>query len=349
MLTTRAAWFPLRSNIAYFETTAPPSLDLEARVKQMAMLCDELYFEPGLLDVTISDAGSNEFLLPPSHLDEEGIRERKQAAEKGAPVGLWIGAETEPGKPAPPEAMHQIMGGKLARSFVAEYHLLLAESGLSDPSWAKFIGPTEEARPVAAEATRALDRRTWQEKRQMQALSDNRWLDERLRKGLNHDVGQGAAMGVPVMIDELHIPILQWRADHGDEKSQLEPIPGAAALHLWAPNFTNLEWKHILDLHDHDAIGEFRQKLVEAEQTVVGLPEQERDVALKDIGYQAALDALRARSAGWVDLGVDIAVGSLIDLIPYGGLVYSTVTGGAKVRKEEREWTTILLTLNQSN
>jgi hypothetical protein len=57
---------------------------------------------------------------------------------------------------------------------------------------------------------------------------------------------------------------------------------------------------------------------------------------------------LRARSAGWRDLGIDIAVGSLVDLIPYGGLVHSAVTGGARVRKEEREWTTILLALNQT-
>ena len=74
MLTTRTAWFPLRSNIAYFETTGP-SLDLESRVKQMAMLCDELYFEPGLVDVTVSDAGAHEFRFPPSQLDEDDIRQ----------------------------------------------------------------------------------------------------------------------------------------------------------------------------------------------------------------------------------------------------------------------------------
>ena len=42
-----------------------------------------------------------------------------------------------------------------------------------------------------------------------------------------------------------------------------------------------------------------------------------------------------------------VAVG-LVPLPHGGGLVHSTVTGGAKVRKEEREWTTILLTLNES-
>jgi hypothetical protein len=245
--------------------------------------------------------------------------------------------------------MHQIMGGKLARSFVAEYHLLLQESGLGDTSWATLVEPTEESFAEANAANRQLDHQTWLENRQMPALSADKWLDDRLRKGLNRDISYAASMGLPAMIDELHMPILQWRADRGDADSQFEPIPGAAALHLWAPNFTKLEWKHILELHDHDAIGEFRQKLVEAEQTVTGVPKNERAVALKDIGYQAALEALRDRSAGWIDLGIDMAIGSVVDLIPYGGLLHSAVTGGAKVRKEEREWTTILLKLNPAS
>jgi hypothetical protein len=66
-------------------------------------------------------------------------------------------------------------------------------------------------------------------------------------------------MQLPVMLDALHAPILQWRAERAADTQRAEPIPGAEALHLWAPN-------------DHDAIGEFRQKLVEAESTVAGLP-----------------------------------------------------------------------------
>lgn len=93
MLTTRTAWFPLRSNIGYFETTGL-GLDIEARVKQMAMLSDELVFEPGLLDVTISDSGSFDAHIPPSKLTEEGIRKRRQAVTAGEPVGFSIGAAT---------------------------------------------------------------------------------------------------------------------------------------------------------------------------------------------------------------------------------------------------------------
>jgi hypothetical protein len=151
---------------------------------------------------------------------------------------------------------------------------------------------------------------------------------------------------VPVMLDQLHAPILQWRAEHADAEQRPEPVPGAEALHLWAPNFTALEWNEIIKLHDHDAIGEFRQKLVEAESTVAGLADPGRQIALKDIGYQAALDSLRSKTAKWLDFGIDLAAGAVVDLVPYGGLAYSAVTGGAKLHKDKTEWTAILLALN---
>jgi hypothetical protein len=37
----------LRSNLAFFET-APGRLSLEGRIKEMAILCDELWFEAGI-------------------------------------------------------------------------------------------------------------------------------------------------------------------------------------------------------------------------------------------------------------------------------------------------------------
>jgi hypothetical protein len=78
-----------------------PSLDIEARVKQMAMLSDELLFEPGMLDVTISEEGSFDSHIPLSQLSEEDIRKRRQAVSAGEPVGFWIGPQSAPGEPAP--------------------------------------------------------------------------------------------------------------------------------------------------------------------------------------------------------------------------------------------------------
>jgi hypothetical protein len=135
-----------------------------------------------MLDVPISDQGSWDMHLPLSQLSEDDIRQRREAVDAGEPVGLFIGAESMPGKPAPPEAMHQMIGGKLARSVVAEYHLLAQENGLEDQPWVHFGVPNPEREAVAKEITRELERKAFFEKRQMPELSGNRWLDDYLRK-----------------------------------------------------------------------------------------------------------------------------------------------------------------------
>jgi hypothetical protein len=52
-------------------------------------------------------------------------------------------------------------------------------------------------------------------------------------------------------------------------------------------------WKDIVALHDHDAIGAFREKLIEAEDSVAGLPGTERPNALKDFGIEELLKRVR--------------------------------------------------------
>ena len=56
MLATRNVWFPLASNASYFDLTEP-RVGLEARVKQMAILADEVFFEPGALAVSVGENG----------------------------------------------------------------------------------------------------------------------------------------------------------------------------------------------------------------------------------------------------------------------------------------------------
>jgi len=55
---------------------------------------------------------------------------------------------------------------------------------------------------------------------------------------------------------------------------------------------------------------------------------------------------LRSKTTKWLDVGIDLAVGSVVDLVPYGGLAYSAATGAAKLHKDKTEWTAILLALN---
>ena len=50
-----------------------------------------------------------------------------------------------------------------------------------------------------------------------------------------------------------------------------------------------------------------------------------------------------------MDVGIDLAFGSIVDLVPYGGLAYSAVTNGAKLHRDKTEWTAVLLDLNSAS
>ena len=90
-----------------------------ARAKLLALLADELLFEPGVLDVTVTGAGVGSCWIPPGSVDEEGYRRRRLAGMRaGEPVVVaWT--------PEGDEVTSPLVG-----AHVLEYHTLLRESGL---------------------------------------------------------------------------------------------------------------------------------------------------------------------------------------------------------------------------
>jgi hypothetical protein len=98
----------------------------------------------------------------------------------------------------------------------------------------------------------------------------------------SRDLATSTVTGVPAMVDALHQPFLEWKARHMSNGGRVGSPPGANALRLWSPNFSELSWETIIGAHDHDAIGAFRSKLLEAEQKVAPLPADQQDEALRD-------------------------------------------------------------------
>jgi hypothetical protein len=85
MLATRQVLFTLASNVAYFNTGVERRMELESRIKQMAILADEIWLEPGTLTVDVK-AG---MVLPQRHapdsLSEGEIRKRREEMQRGSP------------------------------------------------------------------------------------------------------------------------------------------------------------------------------------------------------------------------------------------------------------------------
>ncbi len=347
MHATRKVWFPLCSNVAYFETTGP-RLNLVGRVKEMAILSDELFFEPGILDVNVAELGLSSWWLPPGALTDEEIRKRRRAA-KGGRFYFGVAEQKGPGQPAAGPT-HAVIDGALQQGFLAEYELSLREWGLDDVGWASLGGIPGEAEATAKQIAREEDRREWPG-RGAPTLSDNSFLDDRLKKDLNLDLARGAVMGTPVVVDELHAPMLRHKADM--ESSQFEGInvPGSAALRAWVPAFHTVPWKDIVALHDHDAIGAFREKLIEAEEAVADLPEPERPTALKDVGLDELAKKIRecVPTPGRVaaEVGASLALDVLSVGVPFLGTAAAGLKGMAELQRQQLEWTAVLLALRE--
>jgi hypothetical protein len=343
-------WFPLRSNVGYFEGVAH-SLDLEARIKQAALLAEELAFELGLLDVTVSESGMWSFWIPPNQLSEEDIIRRRQATKKGEMVSFAIGPESSPGVPAEPSAMHTMMAGPLQHAFVAEYHLLLRDTGLENVSWVKWAAPppevVQEAKTLAARESSAEGIGSSYTK--LPRLSENRFLDSHLKKDLNFDLALGSLIGAPVAIDELRRPVLAHKTADPTSYARGQSTPGMLALYALAPNFTALPWPDIIALHDHDAIGVFRARMVEFEHEVADRPQHEWAEAIKDLGLEEAIAKANERLGRPRRIVGEIAVDLAAGLLPGVSQALTATKGLAKAQKaheeRRREWTAILMAL----
>jgi hypothetical protein len=346
-------WFPLRSNVGYFEAPTP-SLDLEARIKQMALLAEEIAFEFGMFDVTVTEHGMTSFWIPPRMLNESDIRSRREASKKGEPVVVSIAPQPGPGMPADPSQAVSILSGPLERAYVAEYHLLLEDSGLGEVSWVTWAVPPDEAVDEAKSLAQRLNSAEGIDfsTSTLPQLSENSFLDKQLKKDLNFDLALAGLMGVPAAIDDLRRPLLEHKTSVDDSPHRGKRTPGAVALYALAPNFTELPWADIIALHDDDAIGAFRAEMVEFESAVVGRPEDEWESAIRDLGLDAAIKKANERLGNPTHIAADVAVDLVAGLLPGISYAVTLTKGAARIQKaqEERrgEWAAVLMNLRSA-
>src|SRR5688500_9603431 len=121
-------YFPLRTSVELFRDPASPAA--EVRAKQGAVLYEEIAFESGAFEVTITTTGGvSQRWRPTEELADEDLRDARQIHEQGTPFSLSIGIQPAKGVCAPPEAMRvgrrstmrTIVGGDVSRHYVAEW------------------------------------------------------------------------------------------------------------------------------------------------------------------------------------------------------------------------------------
>jgi len=238
----------LRTNVDYF-STPEGSLTLEQRVKQAAVLYDELLFEEGMYETTICSKGTFDVWTPPGELDDATLAMKPQV---GSEYTITMAAGNA--QPVP------ISFGRTADYFKAEYHTIVSQIGEVVPDWVRF--GSYELNREATELVRNLssaDRRTV--RKLVPEVST--FLGNKIVENLNRDLVLASILGCPVSMDQLHASALFRRQQPSEP---IQPAQGFLSLEVVVPNLATLPWVELIKVRKDASVAELRRVPVEIEK-----------------------------------------------------------------------------------
>jgi hypothetical protein len=318
----------------------------------MALLFDEVVFEQGALSRTVGTGGMlTTFFHPPGSLSEADIRARRSLVERGEPYYVSLTPEAAPGVVAPGTPSATIWDS-LHRSYFVEFTHLLFDLGLQDQPWVKLL-QTPSLIPDLSHTAHAIADLAIREERSDRSLptvTSVAALDRQVKVDLNRDLAWGAALGVPIATDGAREPLLDHKS-----RSRLPDITGnlgAAALRILVPDFTSIPWPDIIALHDHDAIGAFREKLTAMELSTHDRPPAERSTALHKEALEAMTAEFERRSSSgsrrFRRIAQGVGLEALSIVAPFSGTIIQAVQEVAHWQNERLEWSCVLLKLRSA-
>lgn len=250
--------FPLRTSVEWFDDPASPAI--EARVKQAAVLYDEILFEDGFVEIDITDGGATHMWYPPEAATQDRLEQANRHIKPGAPVVFSIGKQPARGVPAAPEDMHVMMAGSLQHRYTAEL-MYTVMSGFADynDGWAQitFTGNLQAHdfdRFLPHRSTSAL----WDNELMPDLRENEPWLRDFVVKAFDRDAALAERLDATFNVSPLFQPMLASRRTEA-----LAPTPEDTLTYLF-PDVSNLPWEMVMEFRHHKAAGEARARLQEA-------------------------------------------------------------------------------------
>jgi len=247
--------FPLRTSVEWFDDPASPAI--EGRVKQAAVLYEELLFEDGFVEIDITDGGAMRMWHPSESATEERLAEANRRIEAGAPIILSMGKQPARGAPAAPEDMRVMMAGSLRQRYVAELmYSVMSRFAEYNDGWAQvtFTGnlqPNDFDRFLSHRSTRAL----WDKGLMPELRESDPWLRDFVAKAFDRDAALADRLEATFNVSPLFRPMLAARRPESVEAS------AEAALTYLFPDVSDLPWEVVMEFRQHDAAGEARARL----------------------------------------------------------------------------------------
>jgi DNA-directed RNA polymerase subunit F len=255
----RRIFFPLKSGVELFED--PTSPEAVTRAKEAAVLYDEVIFEDGLYDVSITPQGSTNFWTPPSQMTPERLEHSRRGPRVGEPLTLAMGKQRAAGQPA--EEMSVFLQGEISASYVSEYYSgIIQELSKFEPPWARkvTIGGSDSAQELGEAAYDTIKWLNFSDFGDADLMPDtDSFLKSFIYKSFNRDSVLAAGMEASFSVTPLFAPMVSHRG--------LQPeLAGSEALSVLVPDLTKVPWEAVVEYREHPGSSEARDLLRDFER-----------------------------------------------------------------------------------
>lgn len=328
---TSAFFFPLRTNVQYFDSPET-RLKLEERVKQASLLHDKLVFEGGLYEATVwkREGGGPVFDMwyPPGSFDLD-ILARGDETFQATGRERYLKFDN-----------HVFASGEAERQFRAQFHVLLSRIPAESLPWIEVANLQLDS---------ALDNEIKKVAREDEKLvgssmpEASRFLRDKISYNLNRDLAVASILQVPASIDQLFSPLVHEKARHSTAE-------GFSALEVAIPNWSTLPWDEVFELRDHPSLIEFRKKMVTVER--VAREAVTQDASDSDLKYeipQIITDEVSEELKNLRTTPQEVMQDVLIDLVtsPISGIstLITAIRGETKLQAQTKSWTTAFFRL----
>jgi hypothetical protein len=275
----RRILFPLRSAVELFSDPRSPGAVTKA--KEAAVLYDELIFEVGLLDVSITPNGGASFWIPPDAMTPELLDRSRRVNAVGSPMTLAIGEEDEPGVPA--KEMRVFVEGQVSNAYLAEFHTgILDDLAAFGPDWVATIDIGRDKQPGSVgepiyEAIRRQNFADFTDKELMPGVE--RFLRSFVYESFNRDATVAAALEASFTGTPLFAPMI---ARGGAEPE----LAGSEALSVVVGEIGALPWEAVIEFRDHRGSQEARDRLREFERLAIESDPRDAYEFMKRVGHE---------------------------------------------------------------
>lgn len=311
-------YFPLATSVELFGDRRTPAA--VTRLKQAAVLYDELFIDMGMLAIRVLDTGASNWWYPPHQLTDEMLEHSREPIKPGTPFSLGVARQPALGVPAAGPFI-PVLQGRVVHDFCAEFHTgILDELQPLQVDWAHVVGGGGMANPDSKELSAAINALNFADFGDSELMPDrNHWEKDFVYKAFNHDSVIAADLGAAFNVTPVFNPMVARRDLRADFR-------GAEALDIQVPNVGALPWEVIVEFRDHPGSQEARQKLREFEEKAAASEPADAYEFLKRVNqemaraYQQAFEELRpklpqaiAKEAGKTAVALIPVVGPFVE------------------------------------